>query len=415
MSKTFSFAALLALSSMGTAATAIAGNDGLFSINGFGTLGVVHSNNDQADFVRDISQNEGAGFTRKTDFGVDSLLGVQINTRPSEQLDGALQVVSRRSTHDFRPEITWAYLRYTLDDNLQLRVGRVGFDAYMLADSRNVGYSYQWVRPPVDFFGSLIISYFDGADLVWTHPIQNGLFRAKLYAGLAREEIRIGTPAQYLSFDRSRLTGGHIEFQTTHWLYRIGYAQARLHNENPLLAPLLAALNAPQLNMLIPSAAVLADELALKDKLARYYSAGLVFDDGPLQAQLMLNQVDTGSSDYPHTRAGYFTLAYRFNKWTPYFTYSASRSILSAPNTVLPTGINPAIDALAYGAQAATREQLNHRNTLSLGIRYALSEKADLKLQADLIESKQHLLVRNLQPGWNGKANLLSAAINFIF
>jgi hypothetical protein len=35
----------------------------MFSFNGFGTLGVVHSSDNQADFVSNAIQSKGAGFT----------------------------------------------------------------------------------------------------------------------------------------------------------------------------------------------------------------------------------------------------------------------------------------------------------------------------------------------------------------
>ena len=201
-----------------------------FSVSGFGTLGLVHNTSDQVDIVRDLSQSEGVGYTRQTDFGVDSLLGLQINTSLSESTDAAVQVISRRAANGFDPELSWAYGRYVPNNLLQLRAGRLGFDAFMLADSRNIGYSYPWVRPPIDFFGSLIVSYFDGADALLSQPLASGLLRAKFFAGVAREKISTDSHDHFFSLNGSTLGGAHLEYQTPHWLYRVGYAELRFKN-----------------------------------------------------------------------------------------------------------------------------------------------------------------------------------------
>jgi len=406
---------LVCISMLSLAAQGRTADDNPFTISGFGTLGVVHSDNRNVDIVRDLAQNDGVGFTRQTDFGMDSNFGIQINKRINDNLDTALQIVSRRSANNFQPEITWAYGRYLPSDHLQLRAGRLGFDVYLLADSRNVGYSYQWVRPPIDFFGSLIISYFDGADMVVSKPLAGGILRAKVFAGVAREKTFTGTSDDFLSLNRSRLMGGHIEYQTQNWIYRLGYTQLKFRNDFPALKPLLDSLRSPYLNALIPSATGLANDLSLEGKKFKYLSAGIAYDQGPLQAQLMLNQLSSESLIFPTNRAAYLTVGYRIDQWTPYFTYSASRPVDRKIANTLPAGVSPDIDMLSAGFNDAIENQFNHQTTISLGLRYDLTEKSNIKLQYDSVRTRDYLLVRNNQPGWDGKTNLISVAYNFIF
>jgi len=386
-----------------------------FTISGFGTLGVVHSNTRNVDIVRDLTQNDGIGYTRQTDVGMDSNVGLQLNKGISDNIDTALQVVSRKSANKFQPEVTWAYARYVPNDNLQLRAGRLGFDVYLLADSRNVGYTYQWVRPPIDFFGSLIISYFDGADMVLSTPMGSGILRAKVFAGVAREKTSTGSPDEFLSLNRSRLLGGHLEYQISNWIYRLGYSELKFKNEFPPLQPMLDSLRSPYLNAFIPGAAGLANDLSLTDKKFTYLSAGIAYDQGPLQAQLMLNQLSSESLLFPTNRAAYLTVGYRMDQWTPFFTYSASRPVNKNTASRLPLGLSSDIDMLATAINAAVNNQYNHQTTLSIGVRYDLTEKSNVKLQVDDIKTDDYFLVRNNQPGWNGKARLISIAYNFIF
>ncbi|MGL4605748.1 MAG: hypothetical protein ACRCU9_16545, partial [Iodobacter sp.] len=135
----------------------------LFSLSGFATLGAVYNSTDQADFLRDLSQREGAGYSRQLDFGVDSLLGLQLDAKINSEISASAQLIShRRYDNSYTPELNWGFVKYTPNDSVQARVGRLGFAVYMQADSRNVGYSYLPVRPPVDYYGGLPISYMDG-------------------------------------------------------------------------------------------------------------------------------------------------------------------------------------------------------------------------------------------------------------
>ena len=415
MSSRFSRIGLF-ISALALAGLARAADDNKpFSISGFGTIGVVHSNNRDVDIVRDLTQNTGVGYTRQTDFGVDSNFGIQINKSINDNLDGAVQLISKRSPNGFEPEVTWAYARYMPNDDIKLRAGRLGFDVYLLADSRNVAYTYQWVRPPIDFFGSLIISYFDGADMVISKPLGDGILRAKVFAGIAREKTFTGDPGEFLSLNHSSLFGGHIEYQSQNWIYRIGYSELKFKNEYPPLQALLDTLRDSDLNSLIPGAASLGNELSMEGKKFKYLSAGVAYDQGPLQAQLMLNQLSSESLLFPTNRAAYFTVGYRLNQWTPYATISASRPSNHHSKNRLPFGVSPAGDVLATGFNQAVANQFNNQTTLSLGLRYDLTEKSNVKLQFDRIKSKEYLLIRNNQAGWNGRADLISLAYNFIF
>src|SRR5437870_3912874 len=62
-----------------------------FSVRGFGTLGVTHSNTSQGDYVANVRQPAGAGFSHDWAIGVDSKLGVQFDAKLTEQLTGVVQ------------------------------------------------------------------------------------------------------------------------------------------------------------------------------------------------------------------------------------------------------------------------------------------------------------------------------------
>jgi hypothetical protein len=387
-----------------------------FHISGYGTLGAVHSSSNQVDFVRNLLQRDGVGYSRSIDFGMDSLLGLQLDLHPADELGASIQAVSRRGQTDFQPELTWAYARYTPNDTVQMRAGRLGFDVYLLADSRDVGYSYQWVRPPIEYFGPLIVSYLDGADIVLKTPLSNGVIRAKLYLGQAQEKSLTGkTHQDVFQLKGSPMFGAHLEFQNQHWQIRAGGARLKFNNEFPQMQELADALRSPPLQYFDPNAANLADRITFKDKTIDYLSAGVAYDNGPLQAQLMLSKLKSDLIAFPQNVAGYTTLSYRLKQWTPSITYSVIRPSNATPVLHLPYGIDPNLDLIAHAYYFTSQGQLADQSTLSLGLRYDFAEKMDLKFQIDHIRSKQNLLLRNIQPGWDGRATLFSIVFDFVF
>ncbi|RKR07488.1 hypothetical protein C7446_0300 [Kushneria sinocarnis] len=203
-------------------AQALSGGD-RFSVSGFGTLALAHSNLDEADFVRDIGQPKGAG--KGWSARPDSLLGAQLGIELQETLDVVVQGISRyHDSGDFSPELSWAFARWTPQPGIQLRAGRLGWDVYLLSDSRYVGYAYPWVRPPVDHFGTLQLTHVDGADITFRRPIGSDLVALKLYAGRSSGRIFMGEGFA-ADFEVDRVYGGHVDYETGAWRFRLGYTQ----------------------------------------------------------------------------------------------------------------------------------------------------------------------------------------------
>ena len=121
----------------------------MFTLRGFGTLGMTHSDQDQADFVRNFFQNKGAGYSRSWSANVDSRLGVQLDAAFSERFSGVIQAVAQyRHDSTYSPHIEWANLSYRVTPDLTLRVGRFAASTFLFSEAQLVGYTYPWIRPP---------------------------------------------------------------------------------------------------------------------------------------------------------------------------------------------------------------------------------------------------------------------------
>ncbi len=369
----------------------------LISLHGFGTLGLVRSDDGNAEYVRDLTQPRGAGsfWTGK----VDNLLGIQANMQLGPHSEGVVQAVTRyHADVGYEPELTWAFLRHDFSPDFSMRVGRLGTEFYMLGDSRLVGYSNISMRPPPDFYGTLIFSYTDGIDFSATRPLGNGLLSGKLFAGVSPEKVPF-SPGLTWNLKGSTLLGGYLEYRNGPWQWRFSHARSRFEQKLPtdqlLGFPYLASV----------------PEMAMAGQWARFGSIGLVYDQGPLNVQLMLNKVKQDSPAYEDSHAGYILAAYRPGDITPYLGFS--RSYTSAEAMPL-TGT-----VLDFATASLIAQSRVDQHTVTLGGRWDIRKNLALKAQVDSIrgDAAANFLFKfkNANKAWDGDMNVFSLALDFVF
>lgn len=384
-------AACLQVFAAGSVQAEDAGN---FTLRGFGTLGAVRTTTDDVEFVRDLSQARGATdeWTAKT----DSVLGLQADWQATPQWLVAVQAISRYDQQrSFRPQWAWAFVKYEPTPNLSLRAGRLGTEFFMLADSRWVGYSFLTVRPPGDYFWYLPFYSIHGGDVALTLPVGEGIVRGKVFYGLSRGSIPLSD--EQWDIRNSPMAGGYLEYQSGPWQVRGSYANIRFEHDLPL-APVLARKG-------LALAAADADYLKARGTRTHYYSFGVVYDRGPVQAQLMVNHIEQGSHAFESSDAAYLLFGYRLGDWTPYLGYSAVRSHrrgLSASAVV------------NYVMADSHADQ----DTVFAGVRWDLARNVALKAQWDGVRGSASSLFpyrRDDRVNWDGRMNVFSMSLDFVF
>ena len=385
-----------------------------FSFRGFGTLAAARSSTDEAEYIRDVSQPRGV--TRSPDLGLDSRLGVQVNLRLGGSWEAVAQGISRRRWDDtFRPELTWAFLKWEASEGITLRGGRLGFDVYLLADTRDVGYAHLWVRPPGEYFGGIPITSFDGADLVARRSMAGGLTSLKIFGGKAVGRIPTFAGESF-DLSASPLMGFHLDHHQDRWGFRLAASQLKFRREfGSLVDQLLAGLRDPLVATASPEAPGLAEELALTDKWIRYVSLGVEGNLGGIQLQAGLSDARSQTPTLPRSVAGYLHMGHRLGAWTPYLLVAKVRTRTETRRTGLPSG--PPFEALSAGVAALLDANRNRQQSVALGLRWDLARNLCLKGQVDLLRDEEgaNLLWWRPAPTWNGHATVATLALDFVF
>jgi len=387
----------------------LAEESGALKINGFGTLGVVHSDNDKADFVTTIVESRGAGYTHSWSAAVDSRLGVQLSYLPTEKLSAVLQVIAeQRDDGVIRPDVEWAYLQYDITPDLSVRLGRTVLPIFLHSQYRKVSYANHWVRPPPEFY-VVPVNTSDGISVLFNHRFGevnytlNGVWGQgdQDQAGDIRSEAK-----------NTRVIANTFEYG--HATLRFAYANTDL--------------TAKKVNELFDAfrvfgaqGAAIADKYNFDDKMVRNITVGGSYDPGSwfVMSEWLKSKSDSFLGE---NEAWYVSGGYRLGKFTPYLTYSQTRSINDSNEPKLNTAsVPPFLTGLAIGLNgvldALTRPV--DQKTISLGTRWDFAENAAFKVQYDHINLGDNSsgTLANVQPDFKlgGTVNLLSLVVDFTF
>ncbi|QBE66769.1 porin [Pseudoduganella lutea] len=396
---------LLAAALLGTFAIAHAadlGSDNL-SITGFGTLAAAKSNTEDARYTRS-NQREGTAGT--TTIGLDSNLGLQATYKFSDKLSATTQILSRKSTGDsFTTELAWAFVKYQVNDDVAVRVGRVVMPTFLISDYQNVGYANTMMRPPTELYGSNFLENIDGADVSWQHSVGETNFTAQAVAGVVRGKA-------YTAQDKSveRFQSPHAAFAFTAErgpvLLRVAHVRGKL------------TIDAKDLNMLADAVShagfgQFASDFSMREKkVISFTSVGLMADWNNIVVQSEygirrgVDKMFLADADAWYTMAGY-----RFGKVLPYYAHG---SFKSKPSVDIPAGLAN-IPAL-YGAMSGILAPTGQKSD-TIGVRWDFAKSAALKVQVDRIKpGVKNALLSDVTPAGVGKnVTVVAAGVDFVF
>lgn len=367
-------------------------------LNGFATLGAVY-NPDDFTFVRGLEQPRGAreGWSSRP----DSNLGLQLNWPLNPDWELVLQGVIRHHYDNYRPRATLAFARYQPSQNWTFRAGRVGFDAYIGSDSRQVGYAHLPVRHPIEYFGVLELEYLDGADVTFQRPVGEGLLSAKLLFGVADEKRVVGQEGLEYDVSGSLSLGGYLLYHIGDWQFRAGAISTELDKDLPGTGALQQAL-------LATGSPELAGDLQLANSRVTNWSLETKWSRGPLELQLRLNRREVDTRGLPEGDNLMALFGYRLGAFTPYLGFASS----DTRNTELPAAVPPG-SSLAGALRSNNIEQ----QVTLLGLRWDFYEAMALKVQVDRVHAPDPLgsFYTVGDSGWDGDSTLFSATLEWLF
>lgn len=348
-----------------------------WSFKGFGTIGLARSDSNTLGFYRDRTQTRSV--KKSFEVAADSRLGLQLDVDINDFWHITAQYIVRdHAGNFFEQNLEWAFLKWNPGDGYEIRAGRMGTDAFLLSDYRNVGYAYPWIRPPHDFYANIPPSHFDGIDIKKTFFLDEGELAFKVMGGYTSTTLN----EYYLDYELEGATAMiNVVYTTGDWSLRAGYAY--LSQEKEIKANSIdtfrSVLDDQTNNFLVPNLNQLTSNTRVKGtSYLQFSSIGLAYDDGTWLVHTEAAYLDEEGQSFvnPDVVNGYLGVGRRISDVTLFARYGISHSLSKKQE---PLDINPALMGSPYEDAArglsqsvATyhNEQETNHQSLSLGLRW---------------------------------------------
>lgn len=359
-------------------AEGILSDSSMFRLSGFGTLGVSHSDNSDADFSSTVFHPNGAGFTRSWSPHVDSKVGLQLNAEFSRDWSAVIQLISQQAyNNSYRPTIEWANVSYKITPNLAVRGGRTVWPLLLRSETQSVGYGNPFVRNSTELLANMPNTYSDGLDVTYQFPIGSAANSVQVLYG--KSDVNYPGSGSSLGQNYLHLNGikgisdvlelGDLKVHAAYmdlkydWLYF---------------------------------------DFLLNNVGYKTWSIGFNYDPGGwfITADYM-RALDVSYGDFTALTAG---AGYRIGDFAPYIQYSFLRQ-----DTLGDLG--------SFGTYPGDKQRV-----AAVGLRWDFKKNADLKIQYERIRSGPISQIfpsslTNWQPNFlnNPNAKVVSVVVDFVF
>lgn len=397
-------------------------------VNGFATIGYADTDK-YPDAVLRRNLYQSSSELRRNSFKLDSRIGVQLSKELSERWDVVLQgVLKHQHILHVTDYIDVAMLRYQASNEWQISLGRQPFDLFFMSDHRNVGYSYDWVRPPSEFYGFVSYDYLDGAKFIrrwgdfdneWSLSFTVGLLEdaSELISfdafdprddnvssdncsscGPPQGPNQPGFGAGQGSTNSNDTTTAkpiyntEITLHTGNWRLRANYAYLKFELEVGGVPATGLEEIFSDTNFFWPGVSELLQASEIQEEL-HYVSVGGSWESGGWKVQTEISHSEAATLAFAGQR-GYLHIRRRWGDWSPFLTFGFARDDSSLDIQPLEE-VNISPDVPFYGVllalenefQSITSVVRQNQNNISVGVRWDFAHEKALKFQCDRIRT----------------------------
>lgn len=375
---------LAVLAACATAHADYTSPDGQFRLSGFGTLGVSRTSTNDALFNY---PGQGGGADKKASLNPDSKIALQGSYKFTPTLSATTQLMMKYDADgEYVPNPEWVFAKWQPTSALSVRGGRMGAPFFMVSDFRDVGYANTTVRPNLDVYGQVPVSYFDGADAAYQLDVGSVTLTSTLWAGNAKSDFssalrRSGAavPPTEVRIDHAVGLNVLAEFSSGYAL-RVGHMQGKLTTKSALAQSVMAAAR----SILAPDAAQsVVDTVTTDDTKATFSGIGFTVDRDNVVAAAEFTKRKVNKGYIADTTGWYVLGGYRIGSVLPYVSFSKLK--VDDPNAAMPAGAPGFGAAVVGGVQGILNTQKISQRTTSVGVRWDVVRNVALKAQYDRV------------------------------
>ena len=392
----------------------------VFSYSGFGTIGYVITDSDNATYTTGAQK---VGATTHGSFEPDTKVGFQVNGKFNNTLTGTVQLFAKQDVlGNYGPSVEWAFLKAKLGAGFSARVGRMGGPFFMTSDFRNVGYTNTTMRTPPDVYAAVPVRSFDGADLLYQGNFGDVTLNGQLWGGKSSV-----VPAADVKLTLNDILGLSVSAEIGAVTLRAGHVETKFDSEGAGLAGFNSIVGGLKQFGGLPGLAslgTLADSIAINGKKGSFSGLGASVELGNWVGSAEVTKRKSDSLYVSDISSWYTTVGYRVKKFTPYVTLSGrqtdSPTSVTAPSLVgYPPVVQGTVPVLIANVNGGILSN-NKQTTVAVGSRWDLSSNYALKGEWAMItipadSSGGFSYVKGGRFTSETTVNVLSLGLDFVF
>ncbi len=376
-----------------TAAPAIA--EVQWDFSGFASIGAGKLSDDTLEFM-DYTGDEWS-------MDSDSALALQAIMQTGDRWSVTGQVLAKGFTFGeyspYEPQLEWLFVSYEITPELRVRGGRLRLPYFVYSESLEIGYSYPWVRPPIEMYANFLEPFanFDGIDLTLQKQMGDFDNEFKIFGGSAKKEYR----GRDVNIEKT--AGFAVLSRWDEFTFRYCYNWNRMSIYDPNLQypiDMYHQVEEVANSLHFDGAEIfgdIADTLRLDSKVYQYHGLGAQWehDAWTVIAERLTTQ-GPGKQFSFENDGWYLTVAHQIDDWMPYVSIGEYRSemdpkinrrILASYN-VIAEGLNDQVDTLRSQTMEGIDDLSVYHKSTTLGIRYDFHPSAALKLETEYFNFK---------------------------
>ncbi|HBX38191.1 MAG TPA: hypothetical protein DEG76_13265 [Pseudohongiella sp.] len=337
------------------------------TINGFASInaGATTDSNDRL-----------YGYDNNIELKNESLFAIQLQSDLGDKLSVTGQLLGR-GADDFDVDFEWAFLSYELNDQTRISAGRLRTPFFKYSDFLDVGYAYDWIRPPQSVYG-LGFANIEGVSVYRTGQL--GDLDSSLQFVLGNYDSETEFSGTEIEAQIDSIVGATWELSSGALSGRVAYlvGETSFATAPVQLAPgvtlggLFGTLEQFGLSALV-------SDLAIQEDDSSFLGFGLTYDSADWIIVSEFTNIKVDNSFIAEQDSYYLSVGRRFGSLTPYVSYekddnAAQTDAYAGYQSTLPAQLFAPVKALVDSQEA-------DNDTWNVGFRYDFHPSAAFKAQ----------------------------------
>ena len=272
-------------------------------VNGF--FSGRYSVTDEQEFL--LASRDNDGINNDGSF-YDTKLGINITSHVKDWVTLATLLFARDQENDFKVHAEWFFADFSLNDNFDVRAGKIKYPVGLVNEYVDVGVAYPWIQAPVVIYldsrlgPQVTRDAYSGADLLWNLTAGDWTWGVDLFGGSVDLEQMMVKKAVGIT--------GRVNWDDKVIFQASTYAgKMKTDTADPSLSPTMVATMA-----------------AMNSKQHEAYVAGVKVDWNDWLVYTEVAKVEMDFKTKEGVAAGdsdswYATLGHQFGKWLLHLTY----------------------------------------------------------------------------------------------